>query len=65
MPSSVISYFFYDRGSQTLHVRFLSGTEYEYKNVPEWVYEEMRKAISKGSFLNKYIKGMYEFSKVR
>jgi len=65
MPSSVISYFFYDAVSQSLHIRFLSGTEYEYKNVPESVYNAMKKAISKGSFLNKYIKGMYEFSKVR
>ena len=65
MPSTVISYFFYDEAAQTLHIRFLSGTEYEYKNVPESVYQEMKKAISKGSFLNKYIKGIYEFSKVR
>jgi len=65
MPSSVISYYFYHAASQTLHIRFLSGTEYEYKNVPESVYWEMKKAMSKGSFLNKYIKGTYPFSKVR
>jgi len=65
MPSSVISYFFYDEASQTLHIRFLSGTEYEYKNVPESVYQAMKKAFSKGSFLNKYIKGIYKFSKSR
>lgn len=64
MPSSVVSAMRYDRVSHTLRVIYVSGMVYDYKNVPEEVYVAMRTATSKGTFLNKYIKGKYEFEKV-
>jgi KTSC domain len=64
MPSTVISYFFYNAESALLTVVFVSGTVYAYKNVPEPVYQAMKKSTSKGSFLNKNIKGVYHFEKL-
>jgi hypothetical protein len=64
MPSSVISFTRYYPDTSTLRVGFVSGMVYDYKNVPEKVYVSMKKAISKGSFLNRNIKDKYEFEKV-
>ena len=64
MPSTVISDFFYNVESELLTVVFVSGTVYAYKNVPESVYLAMKKSTSKGSFLNKHIKGVYHFEKL-
>ncbi|WP_343690439.1 KTSC domain-containing protein [Chitinophaga sp.] len=64
MPSSVISYMTYDREAQRLRVHFLSGAIYDYIDVPEEVYLQMKSAKSKGIFLNKRIKGKYSFDKI-
>ncbi|MBV9986545.1 MAG: KTSC domain-containing protein [Chitinophagaceae bacterium] len=64
MPSSVIASMEYDTAGKNLRVRFVSGLIYEYLNVPAQVFASMKKAISKGSFLNRHIKGHYEFRKV-
>lgn len=64
MPSSVIATIRYDAVKQILRVIFLSGSIYDYKKVPENVYNAMKAATSKGSFLNRKIKGRYEFEKV-
>jgi hypothetical protein len=64
MPSSVIKYFRYDAANHRLRVFFKSGIAYDYKNFPEELYENMRKAFSKGKFLNEEIKGKYPFEKV-
>ena len=63
MPSTVISSFHYDKMKHQLTVIFVSGTVYNYKKVPEEVYEEMKKAFSKGAFLNEHIKGTYKYQK--
>ena len=65
MPSSVISEMKYDPVQFTLRVQFVSGLIYEYQKVPLEVYQAMRKAFSKGTFLNQYIKGNYVFKKIR
>jgi len=64
MPSSVIAGIEYDNLSHTLRITYVSGRRYDYKNVPERVYAAMRAAFSKGTFLNKYIKGKYKFEHV-
>jgi len=64
MPSSVISRFSYNSAKQVLRVVFVSGLVYDYKNVPEQVYNDMKMSFSKGTYLNKYIKGNYPFEKV-
>jgi hypothetical protein len=64
MPSSVISSYHYDPLTLALKVVFLSGLVYEYQGVPESVYKEMKAVKSKGTFLNKRIKGSYPYRKL-
>ena len=64
MPSSVVSGIKYDKCTHTLRIIYVSGIIYDYKNVPEQLYTAMKTAFSKGTFLNKYVKGRYEFEKV-
>ena len=64
MPSSVISNYTYDKAKHILRVVFLSGTVYDYLDVPNKVYEQMKNSISKGGFLNRVIKSNYKFRKV-
>lgn len=64
MPSSVIATVHYDKASQVLKVIFRSGAVYQYYEVPEEVYLLYMKARSKGTFLNKFIKGNFEFEKI-
>jgi len=65
MPSSVVASYKYNPISHTLRVFFVSGSVYDYKNVPEDVYIEMRSATSKGTFLNTQIKNRFGFKKVK
>jgi hypothetical protein len=65
MPSSVVAAIRYDPGTDTLRVIYVSGRVYDYKNVPEKIYKEMKEAFSKGEFLNKHIKPKYEFEKIK
>lgn len=64
MPSSVVSAIKYFPYTATLRIIFVSGTIYDYKNVPEKIYTQMKEAFSKGTYLNKYIKGFYKYEKV-
>ncbi len=64
MPSTVIESFHYNEESQTLRVHFLSGNVYDYHDVPEKVFEKMKRYKSKGTFLNRFIKGSFEYSRV-
>ena len=64
MPSSVVADFSYDEKTSILRVTYVSGMVYDYKDVPEKVYHEMKAYQSKGSYLNYYIKGKYDFEKV-
>jgi len=37
---------------------------YDYKKVPKKIYLEMKNTPSKGTYLNKHIKGIYIFEKI-
>jgi hypothetical protein len=65
MPSTAIANMKYYPASAVLHVVFLSGAEYEYKDVPAALYGAMERAKSKGRFLNLKIKGNYTFRKIK
>ncbi len=54
----------YDPATETLEVEFLSGSVYQYYNVPENVYDELMKESSKGRFLHYNIKNEYPYSRV-
>ena len=65
VDSSNIEAIGYDPESRELHVRFLrSGDTYVYSDVEEGVFEELMQADSKGSYLNRRIKGSYQYSKM-
>ncbi len=63
VDSSNIEAIGYDAGAQELHVQFLNGGYYVYQNVPRNVFDELMNASSKGSFLNREVKGVYQFTK--
>ncbi len=65
MPSSVVAAIRYDASLSKLRVVYVSGSIYDYKEVPEKVYNQMKKASSKGEFLNKEVKPNYEFEKIK
>lgn len=64
MPSTVIASFLYDEGTNKLTIRFVSGSEYEYYDVPKEVYETFRKFREKGIYYNLYIKGKFRYAKI-
>lgn len=64
MPSTVIDTTYYDKDAETLKVVFRSGAVYVYYAVPDEEYVRFMKAGSKGTYLNQFIKGHYEFERV-
>ena len=65
MPSSVVLHSSYNKETSTLKITFVSGLVYEYKNVPEEIYNAMITSGAKGIYFNRHIKGLYEFRKVK
>jgi lysyl-tRNA synthetase, class II len=57
--SHVIRSFDYDKASQTLRVEFNSGSVYNYRDVPETVYQELKNAPSVGQYFNTHIREKY------
>jgi len=62
--SSNIDAIGYDADERELYVRFSSGAEYVYHNVPEGVVKEFLDASSKGKYLADNIKGVYAYEKI-
>jgi hypothetical protein len=64
MPSTVISSIDYESERQVLRIVFNSGKVYDYLQVPSTVFERMKRALSKGTFFNRYIKDQYAFTRL-
>jgi hypothetical protein len=64
MPSTVVKYFRYNEESHTLTIHYVSGMVYEYLEVPEKVFNDLKQSKSKGTYLNKFIKGKFDYRKV-
>jgi hypothetical protein len=62
--SSNITRFGYDQANQVVVVEFKNGSAYQYFDVPEQVFEQMKSAPSKGQFLAQVIKGTYRYARV-
>jgi len=62
--SSNITRFCYDEGSHILMVEFKNGGSYNYFDVPETIFEQMKAAPSKGQFLAHSIKGVYRYARI-
>ena len=65
MPSSVVSSMRYEPKSSTLTITYVDGDVYDYFSVPQSIYTAMKTSGSKGTYLNKYIKGNYTYKKVK
>lgn len=64
VTSSNVESIGYDEDSSTLEIEFKNGATYQYFDVPENVFAELRDADSVGGYLAARIKGTYRFSKV-
>jgi KTSC domain-containing protein len=64
MPSSVIAWYHYDKANSSLLIAFLSGARYVYKKVPPAIYKAFRGSLSKGTYFNESIKGVFAFEKM-
>lgn len=64
MPSSVVARYEYHPVSLTLRITYVSGIVYDYLKVPEEVYNAFKASGSKGTYLNKNIKGHFGFKKI-
>ncbi len=63
VDSSNVEAIGYEDAAMELHVQFVGGALYVYHDAPREVYDDLMAAPSKGSFLNRVIKGVYEFTK--
>lgn len=59
VDSSNIEQIGYDENDRELWVRFKSGDTYVYSEVPPATYDDIMRADSKGSYLNREIKPNY------
>jgi hypothetical protein len=64
VESSMITSFGFDPSISTLEIEFRSGAVWQYFDVPESVYYEMKSAASCGKFFHASIKGQYAESQV-
>jgi hypothetical protein len=64
VSSSNVSQIGYDDANQILYVRFLSNSLYVYKDVPQWIYEELKDAPSVGSYLHRNVKNIYAYERI-
>lgn len=62
--SSNLAGFEYSKESQVLTVEFKNGGRYNYYDVPEVVFEQMKAASSRGQFLAQNIKSKYRYARV-
>ncbi|MBI1878439.1 MAG: KTSC domain-containing protein [Chloroflexi bacterium] len=63
--SSMISAFGYDEAERILEVAFHNTGVYRYYDVPKNVFEGLRDASSKGSYIRNMIIDMYPYEKKR
>ena len=53
-----------DHDGTHLMVEFKNGSKYRYKNVSSEVFESLKKAESKGRFVNSEIKGKFDYERI-
>ena len=65
VKSSNIRSISYNPETEVLVVEYLNGSMYEYLKVPSYIYDGLVESESKGSFMNKLVKGTYEYIKIQ
>ena len=51
----------YEYENYRLRLTFKNGSDYDYNDVPNHVFEGLRASASKGKFINKFILSSYNF----
>lgn len=64
VSSSTIESVGYNEQNQEVFVRFLNGSVYVYKGVPQHEYENLRDTQSLGSYLNRNYKNVYPYERI-
>jgi len=64
VTSSTIRAIGYDKDRRVLEIEFLTGSVYQYFDVPEAVFTEILRASSAGQYLNANIRGQYRYGRV-
>jgi hypothetical protein len=64
VTSTAIDTIGYATTQHILYVRFTSGYEYHYFEVPRTVFENFLRAPSKGRFFNRHVKGQYRYQRL-
>jgi len=64
VDSSNIESIGFDAGSSVLEVEFKGGSVYQYKGIPQGVYNELMEADSAGSFIHRRIKNVFECERI-
>lgn len=64
VDSSHIERIGYDFNSSTLRIEFKSNRTYDYSNVPENVFNELRDAPSVGSYHARNVKNLYSYTAI-
>ena len=52
----------YEYGTMRLKLEFKNGRSYNYKRVPNHVFEGLRLSASKGKFINRFVINKYTFT---
>ena len=62
--SSNLNRFGYDPARRVMRVEFKNGATYDYFDVPQNIFQQMRNAGSKGGYLASDIKGRFRYARV-
>lgn len=54
----------YESESETLEIEFLTGSTYQYFDVPQQVFEGLKTASSPGQYFAQHVKGVFRYSKI-
>jgi len=64
VSSSNVAELGYDSEGQDAYVRFLSGSLYKYKGVPQNEFDALLSAPSIGAYLNRNFKNVYPYERI-
>jgi len=64
VESSSLSSIGFTRETRVLEIEFRSGALYRYHGVPRAVFEDSKKAESKGRYFSQFIRGKYRFQRI-
>ena len=64
VQSSNLATIGYDSETETLEITFLKSGIYEYRNVPQIIYDELMNSPSHGSYFSREIKNTYPCERI-